>query len=142
MKTLVSAVLTVLSLNTFNFINLKAQGKIWSVDDCIQYALEKNIQIQKAQVSNNISEINLNYSKSAWYPSLSGSVRENLSWSNPLNTTPGSTVFKGSNGTNISASSGMTVFNGYRLRNSVRKARTDYEADKYNTEIIKENCAR
>jgi outer membrane protein len=35
----------------------------------------------------------------------------------------------------------MTVFNGYRLRNSVRKARTDYEADKYNTEIIKENVS-
>ncbi len=26
----------------------KAQVKIWTVDDCIQYALEKNIQIQKA----------------------------------------------------------------------------------------------
>jgi len=120
---------------------LGAQTKIWTVDDCIQYALEKNIQIQKAQVSNNIYEINLAYARSAWYPSLSGAARENLSWSNQLNTTTGSTVFKGTNGTNISVNSGMTVYNGNRIRNNVRKSEIDYEADKYNTEVIKESVS-
>jgi outer membrane protein len=118
---------------------LNAQIKVWSVDDCINYALEKNIQIQKALVSNKISEINLDFSKSAWYPSLSGSVRQNFDWSNQNNTTTGSTVFREGNGTNISVNSGMTVFNGNKLRNAVKKSQTDYEADKYNTEIIREN---
>ncbi len=118
---------------------LNAQVKVWSVDDCINYALEKNIQIQKALVSNKISEINLDFSKSAWYPSLSGSVRQNFDWSNQNNTTTGSTVFREGNGTNISVNSGMTVFNGNKLRNNVKKSQTDYEADKYNTEIIREN---
>ncbi len=121
--------------------SLKAQSKIWSVDECIKYALEKNIQVQKAQVSNDISQINLNYAKSAWYPSLSGSARENFDWSNQLNTTTGSTVFKGTNGMNLSLSSGMTVFNGNKIHNSVRKAETDYEAAKYNTEVIKETVS-
>lgn len=120
---------------------LNAQSKVWTVNECIQYALDKNIQVQKALVGNDISEINLNYAKSAWYPSLSGSARENFNWSNQSGTTPGSTVFKGSNGTNISLSSGMTIFNGSRIRNSVRKSETDNEADKYNTEIIKENVS-
>jgi len=120
---------------------LAAQTKIWTVDDCIQFALEKNIQVQKAQVSNSIFEINLAYAKSAWYPSLSGSARENLSWSNQLNTTTGSTVFKGTDGTNISVNSGMTVYNGNRIKNNVRKSEIDYEADKYNTEVIKESVS-
>jgi outer membrane protein len=120
---------------------LEAQVRVWSIDDCINYALEKNIQIQKALVSNKISEINLNFSKSAWYPSLSGSARQNFDWSNQLNTTTGSTVFKGSNGTNISLNSGMTVYNGNKIRNAVKKSQNDYEADKYNTDIIKENIS-
>ena len=120
---------------------LEAQSKVWSVDDCIQYALEKNIQVQKAKVSNDISQINLGYAKSAWYPSLSGSARQNFDWSNQLNTTTGSTVFKGTNGTNLSLNSGMIVFNGNKIHNSVRKAETDYEADKYNTEVIKESVS-
>ena len=120
---------------------LNAQHKIWTVDDCIQYALEKNIQVQKAHVSNGISEVNLNYAKSAWYPSLSGSARQNFSWDNVVNTTTGSTVFKGSNGTNLSVNSGVTVYNGSKIRNSIKKSETDYEADKYSTEIIKETVS-
>ena len=64
---------------------LDAQNKVWSIDDCIQYALEKNIQVKQAQVSSDINGIDLNYAKSAWYPSLSGSARENFSWSNQVN---------------------------------------------------------
>ena len=90
---------------------LEAQVKIWSVDDCIQYALEKNIQVQKAQVSSNISEINLNYSKAGWHPSLSGSVRQNFDWSNQSTSLAGASVFEGKNGTDISLSSGMTIYN-------------------------------
>lgn len=120
---------------------LSAQNKIWTLDDCIQYALEKNIQIQKALVSNDINELNLNFAKSAWYPSLSGSVRQNFDWSNQLNTTTGSTVFKGSNGTNISLSSGLIIFNGNKIRNNVKRSETIFEADKYNTEVIKESVS-
>jgi outer membrane protein len=129
------------SLTASSSYDLKAQVKVWSVDDCIQYALGRNIQVQKAQVSNNISEINLNYSKSAFYPSLSGSARQNFNWSNYSNTTTGSTVFQGTNGTNIAVNSGMTVYNSNKLRNTVKKSETDYEADKYNTEIIKETVS-
>jgi outer membrane protein len=120
---------------------LKAQNKVWTLDECIQYALEKNIQVKQAQVSYDINGINMNYAKSAWYPSLSGSVRENLSWSNQSDNTSGSTVFKGSNGTNISVNSGMTVFNGNRIRNNVKQSEINYEAAKYNTDVIKETVS-
>lgn len=120
---------------------LNAQTKVWSVDDCIQYALEKNIQVQKAQVSSNISEINMTYAKAGWHPSLSGNVRQNFDWSNQTTDVAGATVFKGSSGTNISLSSGMTVYNGNKIRNTVTKSETDFEAAQYNTDVIKENVS-
>ena len=128
-----------LSLSTGSVLN--AQGKVWSIDDCIQYALEKNIQVKQAQVSSDINGIELNYAKSAWYPSLSGSARENFSWSNQVNNATGATVFKGSDGTNISLNSGMTVFNGNRIRNNVKQTEINYEASKYSTEVIKETVS-
>lgn len=120
---------------------LSAQAKIWSVDDCIEYAFDKNIQIQKAKVSNDIGQINLTYARSAFLPSLSGSARQNFSWSNQTDNITGSTVFKGSDGTNVSLSSGMTIFNGSKIRNNARKAETDLQADQYNTEVIKETVS-
>jgi outer membrane protein len=118
---------------------LNAQDKVWSVDDCIQYALEKNIQVQKALVSNNINQENLNLARSEWYPSLSGSVRQNYTWNNV--NTAGSTVFKGTNGVNLSASSGMTIYDGSRIHNNVKQSETNLEADKYNTEVVKETVS-
>jgi outer membrane protein len=141
MKIKLSAVVITCCLSISTGSCLVAQNKVWSVDDCIRYALEKNIQIQQARVSNDIYGIDLNYAKSAWYPSLSGSVRQNFSWSNPFNTIPGSTVFAGSNGTNISLSSGMTLYNGNRIRNNIKQSEINYEAARYNTEVIKENVS-
>ena len=136
-----NVLIIILLYNLISGVRLRAQQKIWTIDDCIQYALEKNIQVQKALVSNDISQINVNYSRAAWLPSLSGSVRQNFDWSNQQSGIAGTTVFKGGNGTNISLSSGMTLYNGSKLRNSVKKSETDLEAGRYNTEVIKENVS-
>jgi outer membrane protein len=141
MKIKLSAVLLSILLSISSGSFLIAQHKTWTVDDCIQYALEKNIQVQKALVSNSINEEDMKLAKSAWYPSLSGSARQNYTWNNITNSTTGATVFKGTNGVNISASSGMTVYNGSRIRNAVKQSEANYEADKYNTEVIKETVS-
>lgn len=119
----------------------KAQNKLWTVDDCIQYALQKNIQIQQAQVSTDINGIDLNYARAAWLPSLSGSARQNFSWSNPFNTIPGTPVFAGNNGASISLSSGLTLYNGSRIRNNVKQSEINYEASTYNTEVIRQTVS-
>jgi outer membrane protein len=141
MKTRFSALIISSIFSITAGINAVAQSKIWSVDECIQYALQKNIQVQQAQVSNDIYGLDMNYAKSAWHPSLSGSARQNFSWSNQTNNTTGSTVFKSTDGTNISLNSGMTVYNGNRIRNNVKQSEINYEAAKYNTEVIKETVS-
>jgi outer membrane protein len=139
MKTRFSVI--ILSILFTGGTKLHGQQKVWTVNDCIQFALEKNIQVQKALVSNDINQINLEYAKAAWHPSLSGTARENITWNNQTNTTTGSTVFKSTNGTNISLGSTVTLFNGKKIRNNVRKSEIDYEADKYNTEVIRETVS-
>lgn len=131
--------LVLISIPAGNLIN--AQKKIWSLDDCILYALEKNIQVQKALVSNSIYNQDVYLTKAARYPSFSGSVRQNFNWNNVTDNTAGATVFKGTNGVNVSASTGMTVYNGSKLRNSIKQSETNLEADKYNTEVIKETVS-
>ena len=135
--TLLISTLLILSTGTL----LNGQTKIWTLDDCIQYALEKNIQVQKALVSNSIYNQDVYLSKAARYPSLSSSVRQNFNWNNVTDNTTGATVFKGTNGVNVSASSGLTVYNGLRLRNAIKLSETNLEADKYNTEVIKETVS-
>ncbi len=42
-----SIVISCIFFITFPIVS-SAQNKVWSVDECIRYALEKNIQVQKA----------------------------------------------------------------------------------------------
>jgi outer membrane protein len=120
---------------------LEAQNKIWSVDDCIKYALEQNIQILKAKVGNSISEQSLLLAKSSRFPSASGSARENFNWGNQVNQTTGKTVFTGTNGTSFSASSNVILFNAFKIQNNIRKSQTDFEAGIYSVEVIKESVS-
>ncbi|MGC1392003.1 MAG: TolC family protein [Bacteroidales bacterium] len=120
---------------------LNAQQKVWSVDDCIQYALQKNIQVQQAQVSSSISNESQLLAKSSWYPYLSSSARQSYNWNNVVNSTTGATTFKGTDGVNISASSAMTIYNGSKIRNNVKLTETNYEASQYNIEVIKETVS-
>ncbi len=141
MKIKLSAFLLTVLLSIPAGTLISAQKKVWSLDDCIQYALEKNIQVQKALVSNSIYGQDVYLSRAARYPSLSGSVRQNFNWNNVTDNTTGATVFKGTNGVNVSASTGMTVYNGSKIRNAIKQSETNLEADKYNTEVIKETVS-
>ncbi|MGD0754315.1 MAG: TolC family protein [Bacteroidales bacterium] len=121
--------------------SLNAQQKVWTVDDCIQYALQKNIQVQQAQVTSNISNENLLLAKASLYPYLSSSARQSYNWNNVVNSTTGSTTFEGTNGVNISASSSMTLYNASRIRNGVKQSEANYNASQYNIEVIKETVS-
>jgi outer membrane protein len=120
---------------------LKGQVRVWSVDDCIKFAFDQNIQIRQAKVSSDISEQGLLQSRALRYPSLSGSARQNFSWSNQTNSITGSEVFTGTNGTTLSLASGVTLYNASRVTNSILKAQTDYQAANYNVDVVKETVS-
>ncbi len=128
-----------LCITSGSFLN--AQSKVWTVDDCIQFALQKNIQVQEAQVSSSISNENLLLAKASWYPYLSGSARQSYNWNNVVNSSTGSTTFEGTNGVSFSASSGMILYNGSKIRNNIKQTETNYEASQYNIEVIKETVS-
>jgi outer membrane protein len=120
---------------------INGQVRVWSVDDCIKFAFDQNIQIRQSRVSSEISQQSLLQSRALRYPSLSGSARQNFAWSNQSTGTGGSEVFKGTNATALSLTSGLTLYNASRVTNTILKAQTDYQAATYNVEVVKETVS-
>ena len=54
------------------------EQKKWTLEDCISYALEQNIQLQQDKISLQESEIDVKTAKAALFPSLSLSTSQNL----------------------------------------------------------------
>ena len=86
---------------------LSAQdGKTWTLEDCINYALGKNIQLQQNKISLQETEEDVKNAKSALFPSLSFNTGHNLV--NRPYQENSATV----NGTEIISSSRNTTYNG------------------------------
>ena len=54
------------------------EEKEWTLEDCINYALEKNIQLQQNKISLQESEIDVKSAKANLFPSLSFSTGHNM----------------------------------------------------------------
>jgi outer membrane protein len=117
-----------------------AQTKQWSLTDCINYALEQNIQVRKSAVSVSLGEISLQQAKDNMLPSLSGSMGENLGWRLDAGGTDESS-WVGSSRTTASLSSGLTLFSGFQLRNRVRLAGLDYKSLEYSADQTRESVS-
>lgn len=108
-------------------LSANAQNK-WTLQECIDYALKNNIQLQQSKITNEQNNLDVKQSKAALFPTLSFSTNQNASWrpnsistvnlTNGAMTTTKSTVnYNGSYGLNAS----MTVWNGGRNTKNIKR---------------------
>ena len=118
----------------------RAQEKIWTVEECIKYALSQNVQVKKADLTNDRNQLTANQTLANRLPSVNASVGENLSWYKGFDATTGSYgSSKGSNSTNFGMNSSVAVFNGQKLTNKIKQAQLDLESGKYYSQSVKES---
>lgn len=107
---------------------VSVEARQWTLQDCIQYALQNNITLQKSRVQHLSALEDVKQSQAALLPTLSASTSQNVSY-NPWPET-GSYMIAGDkvqtnvdkvfyNGT-YSIMSNWTVWNGNRNRNQVK----------------------
>ncbi|MDD3077591.1 MAG: TolC family protein [Paludibacter sp.] len=106
-------------------ITLQAQDKPkkWNLSACIDYALNNNIQIQKAKISLEGNQVSTLQAKAQLLPTLSASVNQNAGYS------PSGSVgtYSGSYGINSS----MTLFNGGQNLKSIQQQKLQEEVGQY-----------
>lgn len=118
----------------------QAQNKTWNLEDCINYALSKNIQVQKTLLTNDLNQLMVSQAEANRLPSLNASANENFSWSKTFDYNTGLYgSANGSNSTNFSMSSSVSLYNGLKLANKIKQAQLDLESGKYNSDAVKES---
>ena len=86
---------------------LSMSAKTWTLDECIQYAMDNNISLQKAGLTRQTSVETLQSSRAALFPSLSFSTSQNVAY-NPWRANGTTTV----TGNQVESSSSTTSYNG------------------------------
>lgn len=111
-------------------LSLFAQsGRKWTLDECIAYALEHNIEIKSQELTTETKRVTFSESKWAYAPSISASNSYNLSTGRVLDPTTYDFIENQTvQGNNTSLSAGITLFSGMGNLHGLKRAKLDLQS--------------
>ena len=120
-------------------ITLSAQE--WTLEKCIDYAFENNIDIKQSELSVAVAQYDLTQSKMEFVPSLNGSASHLYGWGRSFDRSENRYNDQNSQQSYFSVNSDVTLFNGLQIVNNMRQKQLDYLAEKYNSDKIKNDIS-
>ena len=94
--------------------------RTWTLQDCIDYARENNLQVHTARLDQQSSEVQFKSAKASRWPSLSFSSSQGFTSGNKYNDN-GEFVTESQYTGTYSLSTNVTLFNGGRINNTIRQ---------------------
>ena len=121
-------------------LSVQAQ-KVWTLDQCIDYALEHNLDIRKSQLAQQQAEYQYKASKNAWLPTLNANAGEYFGFGQSPSYT-GVYVSDNSSSASFGANLSLPLFQGLNLYNTIQAnalnlqaSEKDYDAAKLNLKV-------
>ena len=121
-------------------VSITAQTKKWSLQECVDHAIENNITIKKGSNSLLINDQNIKAAKGAFLPSVSANVSQALTLGN-IQVFPGSFANRTSNTTSIGIGVSQSIFNGFRNKNLYKQSQLNLETSNLELERIKDDIS-
>jgi outer membrane protein len=118
---------------------LAQQGKTWTLQQCIEYALNQNIQVRKSDLTNQSLRYYAEEAKAQRFPSVNAGITESFSWSKDI--TGATSGYSGENGTNYQVNSAVNLFNANKTNNLIKQAELNIEGGEYSLETTRESIS-
>lgn len=126
MKQVISSV----ALASFLFclpVGAQEAPKQWSLEECIRYAIENNIDLKQKELERQNQEMTLHTSKYSWLPNLNASINENFGFGRS-ESKDGLIVDRNSANTSASIQLSMPIFDGFKIPNDIAARKLDLKA--------------
>ena len=122
-------------------VNAQQQPKVWSLKECIEYAVANNLQVKQQEIGLEEAEIGISNAYGNYLPSLSGTA--NNTWNtglsrNPITNTNERLTVRNSS---YSLNSNITVFSGLQNYHQLQVAKLQKIASQYNLATIKDDIS-
>ncbi|MCK0160717.1 TolC family protein [Allomuricauda sp. F6463D] len=116
-----------------------AQARQWTLQECVEYAVENNLSVEQFELDLENAKIDKSDAVGNLLPSLNGSTSasSNTGFSiNPTNNLPTNST---ANNLNLSATSSITLFDGLRNINQLNRAKMSAIASQYRLDNLKDD---
>ena len=122
-------------------VTLNAQGKKWTLKECVSHALENNISVKQSELDVTNAEIDKLDAIGNYLPSLNASASN--SWNTGLtqDITTGVLRTQTSRNSSYGVSVGVTIFNGMRNLRAMQRSKISKLSAQYNLDKMKDDIA-
>lgn len=132
--------IVILALLAAGTLCAQTTSKVWTLDECIGYALEHNIEIKRRELGVSNSEIGLSESRWDYAPSLSAGSSYSISSGRVLDQTTYEFIENNVVGSSSASVSGsMQVFSGMRRHYALKKAKASMKASLADLESVRQD---
>lgn len=121
-------------------IRAQESAKQWSLEECIRYAIEHNIELKQKVQDQESRKVDLNSSKHSWLPDLNANIGQNFDFGRSPSKS-GVIVDQNSANTNASISLSMPIFDGLKIPNDIAARKLDLKAATETLNKAKEDLA-
>ena len=116
-----------------------SQAKQWSLEDCINYAVQHNISVKKTELNQQTAEINLQQAKDNRLPTISGSASANLNNGSAINQISNERVSRRTFSNNFGVSASMPLYQGNKLNLQIDRSQLLLEQNELYVQEAKNN---
>ena len=118
---------------------LQAQEKKWSLEECVNYALENNISIKQSELDVELSDIEKKDAIGNFIPNLNAQATN--AWNTGLTQNVTTGILQNQTVRNFSANAtaSLTLFDGLRNFKSLQRARLSRLASQYSLDKMKDD---
>ncbi|MGB0838327.1 MAG: TolC family protein [Flavobacteriaceae bacterium] len=118
-----------------------AQERVWSLEECVNYALEHNLSVKRTKLNVESADIEVKASWSNFLPNLNANASQNLSFGSSISPESNLRVPANFTSTNGGLNSSTNVFNGFRNISEYRRAKVGVESSKLELEKMQNDIS-
>ncbi|MGA2822340.1 MAG: TolC family protein [Bacteroidales bacterium] len=119
------------------FTFTQAQNRLWTFQQCLDTALQRNISLNQSRLNNDLNRITLEQSRANLFPYLNASARDGVGFGRSVNPVTNQYVEKTTNSASFGLNSSVTLFNGFQLTRTILQNKMNLDAGKTDVDNVK-----
>jgi outer membrane protein len=123
------------------FFGISHAQEVWTLQRCIEHAYSNNLDIRQAELAVEQATVNWNQQRASMLPTLNANTGYSFNVGRSIDPFTNAFVNQTIASNNFGLSSGVTLFNAFRIQNSIRQAKSDLSASEAQTQVAKNNIA-
>lgn len=116
------------------------EGEPWSLERCIRYAIEHNIDLKQKEQVRESREVDLHTSRFSWLPAVNGNVSQSFQFGRSTSKS-GVIVDQNAANSTLNINLDMPIFDGMKIPNDIAARKLDLKASIENLNKAKEDLA-